>query len=110
MRHGALNVVQRSNQHENLIQNTNFTILYEIAVAAYLTISHQCQTVHNGCILRPDIKLERFMVFILYPVFVVRMITLVVFRSRFSKLEIAQLLLAIYWNLAYALWTVISLH
>lgn len=50
------------------------------------------------------------MVFILYPVFVVRMITLVVFRSRFSKLEIAQLLLAIYWNLAYALWTVISLH
>ena len=66
---------------------------------------------NKECVLRPEIRLTRFLELVLAPTVLMRYA--VYFFSKattFDRLQLSIFFLSAYWNIAYGVWTIINLN
>jgi hypothetical protein len=107
------NQLQRSHQHENLIKNIEFTLFYETGIAIYLSLTLLALNNERSeiCVLLPDVRIERFLLAIMFPVLIARFLSFLRFKQNsFHKLRRAMKYLSLYWNASFGVWTIIQLY
>ena len=77
MRRGDLVNVGRSHAHQNLVNNTEFTLTYESAILIYLTFGiaflHE-GNVSENCTIHPKAHMAKFVMLVLWPTVLTRLI------------------------------------
>lgn len=85
MRRADLVSVGRSHAHQNLVQNTEFTMCYESVILLYLTCCIYLLQVgsqfNKSCSLDPRLHTMHFVMFIMWPTVFIRLLVYVKYRN-----------------------------
>ena len=114
MRRADLINVGRSHAHQNLVQNTEFTLCYETAILAYLALCtfllKSSFNSQESCDLNPKRHIMHFVMFILWPTVLIRLIIYLRTRNlNYVTMQNCMFFLNAFWNVGYGIWTICNI-
>ena len=114
MRRADLVNVGRSHAHQNLVQNTEFTLCYESAILIYLTICSVMLTSkfaqQKNCSINPKKHIVHFLMFIMWPTVFVRLAIYLRTRNvNYVTMQNCMFFLNAFWNVGYGIWTIMNI-
>ena len=114
MRRSDLVNVGRSHAHQNLVQNTEFTMCYETIILLYLPgciyILHLGPNFNRACSLDPRLHTIHFIMAIMWPTVFARLIIYLKLRNaNYVTMQNCLFFLNAYYNVSYGIWTIYNI-
>jgi len=114
MRRADLVNVGRTHAHQNLVSNTEFTMSYESVILLYLTCCVYFLDIgpefNTACTLNPKLHTIHFIMFVLWPTVLTRLIIYLKLRdANYVTMQNCLFFLNAFYNIAYGIWTIYNI-